>query len=159
MNKIPYIITTSVLSLVLSACNTNGISLGVGIGGSIGKHVGIGTSVNIPVSTKQAEKVSKLNIQEQQIITYFDTQGNSSEKATSNGFYRQLITKQGNDAYWVQDFYQSGEKRSEPMLLTREQLFIFRAHPSNGSYTIYAINGSIMLQQNFRNGQLIVAPR
>lgn len=43
------------------------------------------------------------------------------------------------------------------MLLTRESLYDFRAHPQNGVLTTYAINGNILYQQNFRNGKMVSA--
>lgn len=151
------------LSLTLNACSSvgvdgNNISLGLGLGGSIGRHVGLGTSINIPLSIGRGNTTadqSGINIIEEQVLTYFDAQGNTSDSAVKGGFYRQLLSKQNNNLYLVQDFYNTGEKRTEPMSLSREQAFVFRAHPDNGVYTVYAINGNIMLQQNFRNGRLI----
>lgn len=153
------IIATAVLALLLSACGStsNGVLLGVGLGGLIGNHVGIGTSINIPIGgNKQPETAgnSGINVIEQKIITNFDAQGNATEQAVKGGYYRQLISQDKN-GYLVQDFYSTGEKRTDPMTLTREQVFTFRAHPLNGSYTVYAINGNIMQQQNFRNGKTV----
>ena len=62
-----------------------------------------------------------------------------------------------NNGSNVQDFYESGQKRSDAMLLTRESLYDFRAHPQNGVLTTYAINGNILYQQNFRNGKMVSA--
>lgn len=156
MNK--RIITTAALALCLSACgsNGNGVSLGLGLGGLIGNHVGIGTSINIPLGgNKQPENNgSGINVIEQKIITHFDAQGNATEHAVKGGYYRQLISQDKN-GYLVQDFYATGEKRTDPMTLSREQVFTFRTHPNNGSHTVYAINGNIMQQQNFRNGKTV----
>lgn len=150
------------IALVLSACagngNSSGISLGIGLGGMLGNHVGLGTSINIPLGTSNKPSPNQQNggiqVHEQQIISYFDAQGQASDAMVKGGFARHLLAKQGND-FVVQDFYSTGEKRTDPMTLTREQLFIFRAHPNNGAYTVYALNGQIMQQQNFRNGKLI----
>lgn len=144
-------------TILLSACSgtsNNGVSVGIGLGGMLGSRVGVGTSINIPIGSNTTTPSPNTQIPEQQIITHFDTQGHSSENSVKGGYYRQLLAKQNND-YLVQDFYSSGEKRTDPMLLSREQLFTFRAHPNNGSYTVYAINGNIMQQQNFRNGVLV----
>lgn len=141
---------------LLSACG--GVSLGLGLGGNIGRHVGLGAGINIPIGNKSHPQAnvkdkSGIHIFEEKIITYFDAQGQASDNSNKNGYYRRLLSKQTDDNYWVQDFYSTGEKRTEPMLLTAEQLFIFRAHPQNGKHTVYAINGNIMSQQNFLNGK------
>lgn len=158
------VLVIGMLSVALTACgvgmSSNGISLGLGLGGLIGNHVGVGTSINIPLTfdktnTETTQKVGDLNVDEQKIITHFDAQGRVSDAAVKGGFFRQLLAKQGNNAYLVQDFYDNGKKRTEPMILQQNQLFEFRAHPNDGAYTVYAINGNIMQQQNFRNGKLI----
>lgn len=149
-----HIIIPIIISLALNGC-TNGMSIGLGVGG-VGKHIGLGTSVNIPITPKKSEQTEPLLAnKEQKILAYFNAQEQNVEQPSQHGFYRQLIAKETEHTFWVQDFYQSGEKRTEPMLLTREQLFTFRAYPHNGSYTVYAINGHIMQQQNFRDGQVI----
>lgn len=146
--------------LLLSACGAtaNGVSLGVGIGSRIGSHVGIGTSINIPIGGRNQPQPSAgsggIQVIEQKIVTHFDAQGKASEQPVKGGYYRQLI-RQDADGYLVQDFYAGGEKRTDPMTLTREQVFSFRAHPLNGSYTVYALNGTVMQQQNFRNGKAV----
>lgn len=148
-------------ALLLAACgaSSNGVSLGLGIGSRIGSHVGIGTSINIPIGGSKpapADNSGKggINVIEQKIITYFDTEGKAGEQPVKGGYYRQLISRDKN-GYLVQDFYSGGEKRTDPMTLTREQLFTFRAQPLNGSYTVYAVNGTLMQQQNFRNGRAV----
>ncbi|MDK4527506.1 NemA protein [Kingella kingae] len=151
------------VALGLTACsgvgvNGSGVSLGVGLGGSIGRHVGLGTSINIPLSLDKDEAESKtggINVVEQKIITYFDAQGKTSDSAVKGGFFRQLLVKQNDNAYLVQDFYDNGNKRSDPMTLAKEHLFEFRAQPKDGTYTVYAINGNIMQQHNFKNGKLV----
>lgn len=162
MLNIRYIASVAAV-LMLGACsgvgvNGSGISLGVGLGGMLGNHVGLGTSVNIPLEIgrdkTQTNNTGGINVIEQKVITYFDAQGKASDSAVKGGFMRQLLAKQGND-FLVQDFYDTGEKRTDAMTLTREQLFVFRAHPNNGVLTVYAINGNIMQQQNFRNGKLV----
>ncbi|MDO4433486.1 MAG: NemA protein [Alysiella sp.] len=158
--------TTTILiltsTLFLSACASQGISLGLGLGGNIGRHIGLGTSINIPLGQTAPANTSTdksgINIIEEHIVTYFDTQGQPTDHSNKNGYYRRLLSKQANGNYWVQDFYSTGEKRTDPMLLTSGQLFIFRTQPQNGSHTVYAINGNIMSQQNFRNGKIVITP-
>lgn len=153
---------TWVLVMLLSACsgvNGGGVSLGVGLGGGIGHHVGVGTSINIPIGrttpTTNIPDNGGINVIENQIITYFDTQGQTSHAAVKGGYERRLLAKVSQNEWLVQDFYSTGEKRTDPMTLSREQVFTFRAHPNDGSYTVYAINGNMMLQQNFRQGKAI----
>lgn len=162
------LLTALFMTGFLSACggvgvSSNGISLGLNLGGMIGNHVGIGTSVNIPLQTKSttSSTTSTQNISKQdnlfsnQIITHFDTQGNATESAVMGGFYRQLLSKTHDQKYVVQDFYSTGEKRTDPMILTRDQLMTFRATPHNGTLTVYAINGNVMQQQVFQNQKII----
>lgn len=151
-------------ALSLSACSTGtpGMSLGVGVGSSIGRHVGVGTSLNIPISfDKNQPNVSSedgLRVVEEQIVTYFDAQGQTSNAAVKGGYYRQLISKRNNNEYIVQDFYgDNGRKRTDPYTLTRAQLMNFRATPHDGTLTVYAYNGNIMQQQVYQNGRLISA--
>lgn len=70
------------LVLLLSACTvgTPGMSVGLGVGTSIGNHVGLGTSINIPVGLDKTRSGNQndnsgLNVIEEQIVTYFDAQG------------------------------------------------------------------------------------
>ncbi|MCP1659733.1 NemA protein [Neisseria perflava] len=161
-----HIIPLTALAALLSACTvgTPGMSVGLGVGTSIGRHVGLGTSLNIPISldkNKTGQNTNNsnggVNVIEEQIVTYFDAQGNTSNNAVKGGFYRRLISKSGND-YVVQDFYgDNGQKRTDPYTLTREQLMQFRAAPANGSLTTYAYNGNLMQQQVFKNGKLVNA--
>lgn len=161
MNK--PLLSLAAICLLMSACSAgvgtggSGISVGLGLGGMIGNHVGVGTSINIPIGKHQPAPPAQnpnTTMIEPPIITYFDAQGNTTHHAAKGGYSRQLLAKQGAD-YLVQDFYSTGEKRTDPMKLTHEQIFDFRAHPNDSSYTVYAINGHIMQQQNFRNGQLL----
>ena len=159
MNK--WIVSIIIMGL-LSACgmgvNSNSVSLGLGLGGGFGRHVGVGTSINIPLTFNKNEPQTAsqtgVNIIEQKIITYFDTQGQPIDSAVKGGFYRQLVEKQGSK-FLVQDFYGTGEKRTDPMLLDRSDVFEFRAIPKDGKHTIYAINGAIMSQYMYQNGQAI----
>lgn len=143
----------------LSACaggvsSSNGVSLGIGLGGMLGNHVGIGTSVNIPLGTQNTEISNVKTIEEPTI--YFDAQGQSVDSAVKGGYRRTVLAKQADGLYLVQDFYEvGGAKRSDPMQLSREQLHTFRATPANGTLTVYAINGNVMQQQTFQNGKLI----
>ncbi|MDK4680722.1 NemA protein [Kingella negevensis] len=159
------LILSAVLLATLSGCGVgvsdSGVSLGVGLGGSIGRHVGLGTSINIPLTfdrnkTSTTDSVSNggINVIENQIVTYFDAQGTATDSAVKGGFFRKLINKE-KDGFLVQDFYSTGEKRSDPMLLSREDAFSFRAHPSDGTYTTYAINGNIMQQYNYKKGVVV----
>lgn len=155
------LLSTGLITL-LSACSvgTPGMSIGLGLGTSLGSNVGLGTSINIPVRfdpKQNSQNNGGVNIIEEQIITYFDAHGQTSNQAVKGGFYRQLINKRGNE-YVVQDFYSdNSRKRTDPYVLSREQLMQFRATPSNGSLTTYAYNGNIMQQQAFQNGKLVGA--
>ncbi|WP_107688689.1 NemA protein [Neisseria wadsworthii] len=145
------------LFLLLAACSSgpSGMSVNLGIGSRIGSHVGLGTSVNIPVHISSKKSDSGINVIEEQIVTHFDAQGNTSDAAVKGGFYRQLISKRSNNEYIVQDFYEdNGRKRTDPMVLTRKQLMDFNAHPLDGTLTVYAYNGNIMRQQTYQNGRL-----
>ena len=51
----------------------------------------------------------------------------------------------------------TAKKRTDPYVLSRNQLMQFRATPSNGSLTTYAYNGTVMQQQVFQNGKLVNA--
>ncbi|OSI13270.1 NemA protein [Neisseria canis] len=144
----------------LAACSSgpSGMSVNLGIGSRIGSHVGLGTSVNIPVGIPGKKSDSGINVIEEQIIAHFDAKGNTSDAAVKGGFYRQLISKRNDNEYIVQDFYEGhAKKRSDPMVLTRKQLLDFNAHPLDGTLTIYAYNGNIMYQQTYQNGKLISA--
>lgn len=148
------------IALLLSACagGISGSSASIGIGTHIGRHVGVGGTINLPlggINKKTSNTPAAVAFSEQQIITYFDTQGKAVNQAVKGGFQRRLLAKPADNEYLVQDFYESGEKRTDPMILNKEDVFQFRAHPQNGSYTVYAINGTIMLQQTFNNGKLI----
>ena len=147
-------------SLLLSACqiSPSGMSVNLGIGSNIGNHIGVGTSVNIPIRFQPSATQHGINVIEEQIITYFDTQGRPSEQAVKGGFYRQLISKRNHNEYLVQDFYEDGgKKRTDPMILPRNVLFEFHAHPINGILKIYAYNGILMQQQIYQNNRLIRA--
>ena len=149
--------------LFLGACTvgTPGMSVGIGVGSSIGRHVGLGTSINIPVGfnkTRSDSDGSGINVIEEQIVTYFDAQGQTSNAAVKGGFYRQLISKRNNNEYIVQDFYSdNARKRSDPYTLNRAALMDFQAHPTDGTLTVYAYNGNIMQQKVYQNGRLISA--
>lgn len=157
------IILLPLSAFLLSACSSgissNNISLGVGLGTQIGRHVGLGTSINIPLGGlgKHQEHAETTNnkITEHTILTHFDTQGMPTEHPVKGGVQRRLLTKHNQQDYLVQDFYETGEKRSDPMILDKETLFTFRARPENGHYTIYALDGTIIQQQTFQNHRLI----
>ena len=143
--------------VLLAGCSGSNVLLGLGFAG---RHLGLGTGLSIPVGSRNngsnVQDLGGLRIIEEQVVTYFDAQGKAVPNEVKGGYYRQLLSRQGRD-YLVQDFYESGQKRSDAMLLTRESLYDFRAHPQNGVLTIYAINGNILYQQNFRDGKMVSA--
>lgn len=157
MNLKTFVVATSA-AVLLAACQagTPGMSVGIGLGTAIGSHVGLGTSINIPVSMKRTPSSEGVNIIEEQIVSYFDAQGRAVNQAQSDGFYRRLIGKNGGD-YTVQDFYANGNKRTDPYTINRQQLMTFQVYPENGTLTTYAYNGNVMQQRVFRNGKLIKA--
>ncbi|STZ76826.1 NemA protein [Bergeriella denitrificans] len=153
-----HIIAPALLCALLTACTAtpSGMSVGLGIGSRIGSHIGLGTSLNIPIGFDSSKTDSQAE-SAGQTVAYFDAQGNASNSAVKGGFYRQLVSKRGNE-YIVQDFYgDSGSKRTDPYTLSRTQLMQFRATPENGSLTTYAYNGNLMQQQVFQNGRLVSA--
>lgn len=165
MKKI--LLATLSATTLLGACSVGnpGMSVGLGLGTSLGSHVGLGTSVNIPIRLNKSQTGSaskntdhgSLNIINEQIVTYFDAQGNPSNEMVKGGFHRQLLSKR-NSEYVIQDFYSdNNHKRTDPYTVNRDQLLRFRAIPSNGSLTTYAYNGTVMQQQIFQNGKLINA--
>ncbi|OAM27753.1 MULTISPECIES: NemA protein [Eikenella] len=139
---------------LLAGCTGSDVMLGLGFGG---RHFGMGTGLSIPVgSRRNVQDLRDLRIIEEQVLTYFDAEGRPSNAAVKGGYYRQLLSRQGG-GYLVQDFYETGQKRSDAMLLARDALYNFRAHPQNGVLTTYAINGNILYQQNFRDGKMVSA--
>ena len=144
---------TILIAALLAGCS-NGMSIGLGIGGG-GRHFGLGTSVNIPIGgqTRPAENLP--DGAEQQPIAYFSADGQISDSAVKGGFERRLLAKQDNE-YLVQDFYSGGGKRTDPMRLTRDNLLTFNAHPHNGSHTVYDPSGQLLLQKAYRDGRTIV---
>ena len=158
----PIATALSLSAFILTACTANSprMSVGLGLGTGIGSHIGLGTSVNIPVGIdKRENRIPKNNggihIIEEQIVTYFDAQGNPADSPVKGGYYRQLISRH-NHEYLVQDFYSdNSRKRTDPYPLPRERLLQFRATPYDGSLTVYAYNGNVMQQQVFKNGKLI----
>ncbi|WP_373780242.1 NemA protein [Neisseria dentiae] len=158
-----HILFAATLAAALSACTvgTPGMSVGLGVGTSIGRHVGLGTSINIPVGLDRTRTGGNtkdgVNVAEEQIVTYFDAQGNARNQSVKGGFHRQLISKRSNE-YIVQDFYSdNNQKRTDPYTLPRNRLMDFRAHPEDGTLTTYAYNGNVMQQQVFKNGKLVNA--
>ena len=149
-------------ALVLAGCSSSGtgsgMSVNLGLGGLIGDHVGLGTSVNIPIGSSQKTAENGVRVLEEQIVTYFDAHGRTSDNAVKGGFRRQLISKRGDNEYIVQDFYEdNNRKRTDPIVITRAKLMDFHAHPEDGTLTIYAYNGNVMQQQTYRQGRLVSA--
>ena len=129
--------------LLLTACagGPGGSSISLGIGG-FGSHIGLGTSVNIPIGSRipDADK-GGINVTEEQIITHFTADGTASEQAVKGGSYRRLLNVLGGGNYLVQDFYGDGQKRTDPMILPQKALFSADAHPADSAYTVYDRNG------------------
>ncbi|MDO5059137.1 MAG: NemA protein [Neisseria sp.] len=151
-------------SAFLAACSvgTSGMSVNLGLGGMLGNHVGLGTSVNIPIKfdkigTAGGSEQGETPVVGEQILTYFDAQGQTSDQAVKGGYLRKLISKRSSDAYVVQDFYDNGQKRTDPMEIAKSSLFVFNAHPQDGALTVYAYNGNVMKQQVYSNGKLVSA--
>ncbi|QMT32483.1 NemA protein [Alysiella filiformis DSM 16848] len=154
MKNVALILTASVVLAACTGVNGNGISLGVGLGGMLGNHVGIGTSVNIPLGNNTPS--TETTMPQDNIITHFDANGAPSDSGVKNGFYRKLLSKPSESEYLVQDFYEmGGSKRTDPMILSREQLHTFRVQPANGTLTVYAVNGNVMQSQIFKDGKLL----
>lgn len=154
-----YTFLASTLSLcLLSACSvgTQGVSVGLGLGTSIGSNLGLGTSINIPVKFDKSQTANNsINTVDEQIISHFDAQGRTSNQAVKGGYYRQLLNKRGQE-YIVQDFYSDhSRKRTDPYILHRNQLLQFHATPENGALITYSYDGHIMRQQIFQNNKLI----
>lgn len=153
------ILIAGAVASALSACSvgTPGMSVGLGVGTNIGRHVGLGTSINIPVGIDRNRNQSGVNVVEEQIVTYFDSNGKTAGQPVRGGFYRQLISKRNNE-YIVQDFYyDNSKKRTDPYTLPRSRLLDFNAHPENGTLATYAYNGNLMQQKVYQNGRLVNA--
>ncbi len=158
------ILSALTAGLLLAGCSVNdtlGMAVNLGIGSTIGHHLGLGTSLSIPVTLGNKTNTgnnSGINVYEEQIVTYFDAHGQTSDAAVKGGFYRQLIGKRNANEYIVQDYYgDNAKKRTDPMVLDKSQLMDFRAHPNDGTLTIYAYNGAVMQQQVYQQGKLISA--
>ena len=146
------------LCTLLTACTglPGGAAVGLGIGG-ISRHLGFGTSLSVPVGGRGYGGIRDLNVIEEHVVTYCAADGTAGNSAVKGGYYRQLLGRQGG-GYLVQDFYEdNAAKRTDPMLLPRNMLYTFDAHPADGSLTVYARNGNVLRQQVYRNGQLIDA--
>lgn len=121
------VLLPALLVASLSACTvgTPGVSVGLGVGTSIGRHVGLGTSINIPVGldktkTTKGTDSDGIRISEEQIVTYFDAHGTPSNSAVKGGFHRQLISKRNNE-YVVQDFYSDNSQKTHGPLRPQPQ--------------------------------------
>ena len=141
-------LVTALLLLTACAGGPGGSSISLGIGG-FGSHIGLGTSVNIPIGSRTpAADTGGINVTEEQIIT-------NSEQAVKGGSYRRLLNVLGGGNYLVQDFYGDGQKRTDPMILPKKALFSADAHPTDSAYTVYDRNGNPIRRQVYRNNRLI----
>ena len=122
-------LVTALLLLTACADGPGGSSISLGIGG-FGSHIGLGTSVNIPI-------------------------GSRTPAADKGGSYRRLLNVLGGGNYLVQDFYSDGQKRTDPMILPKKALFSADAHPTDSAYTVYDRNGNPIRRQVYRNNRLI----
>ena len=148
-------LVTALLLLTACAGGPGGSSISLGIGG-FGSHIGLGTSVNIPIGSRTpAADKGGINVTEEQIITHFAADGTASEQAVKGGSYRRLLNVLGGGNYLVQDFYGDGQKRTDPMILPKKALFSADAHPTNSAYTVYDRNGNPIRRQVYRNNRLI----
>ena len=129
-------LVTALLLLTACAGGPGGSSISLGIGG-FGSHIGLGTSVNIPIGnrTPAADK-GGINVTEEQIITHFAADGTASEQAVKGGSYRRLLNVL-------------------PMILPQKALFSADAHPTDSAYTVYDRNGNPIRRQVYRNNRLI----
>ena len=148
-------LVTALLLLTACAGGPGGSSISLGIGG-FGSHIGLGTSVNIPIGSRTpAADKGGINVTEEQIITHFAADGTASEQAVKGGSYRRLLNVLGGGNYLVQDFYGDGQKRTDPMILPKKALFSADAHPTDSAYTVYDRNGNPIRRQVYRNNRLI----
>ncbi|ASP17732.1 NemA protein [Neisseria sp. 23W00296] len=149
MKQLAFLLATAA---ALSACSdTNGTSLSLGIGG-FGRHLGLGTSVNIPIGGKTA--LPDAADAGEKTVAHFSADGKTADSPVKGGYYRRLIGKRGS-VYLVQDFYTEDQKRTDPMELPRSALFDADAHPDNGSRAVYARSGELLNQQVYRNGKAV----
>lgn len=142
------------LVLFLAACGTgvDPSGLSIGIGGGNG-HVGMGTTVHFPMGGHRDDDIHAVN---QSIVTYFDANNQPQHTPIKGGSYRKLLATQSGDLYLVQDFYvDNGKKRTDPMLITKNQLTDFAAYPADGSQTLYYPSGNVHTQTQYQNGKAI----
>ena len=84
-------LVTALLLLTACAGGPGGSSISLGIGG-FGNHIGLGTSVNIPIGSRTpAADKGGINVTKKQIITHFAADGTASEQAVKGGSYRRLL--------------------------------------------------------------------
>lgn len=140
----------------LAACSGSSVNLGIG---GFGRHLGLGTSVSIPVGGKKAPDAYTPDSKEETVVVRFTADGQPTDSPAKGGSYRQLLSKRGDNEYLVQDFYEEGgAKRTDPMPLTRATLFAADAHPQDGTLTVYAPDGKILRHQLYRNGRPAARP-
>lgn len=160
-NILIYMVINIFFAGCASGVSSSGASLNIGLGSMMGSHVGVGTSVRIPLGyhshdTKVQSDMRNNYVLKEQIVTYFSARGMVTDAAVKGGFYRKLLSKLNSDEYLVQDFYEmGGMKRTDPMILSREQLMTFHTNPHNGTLTVYTIDGEIIKNQVFKNNQLV----
>ncbi|WP_373740302.1 NemA protein [Neisseria sp.] len=153
--KIGFVAAGMAVWLAGCAGGTPGMSVGLGLGTGIGSHVGLGTSINIPVGGRKINPDRAGILNGQHPAVYFDAQGNAADQAVRGGFYRQVLSRRSGEAV-VQDFYGSGQKRTDPYTVAEGRLKVFDAHPDDGTLTVYTISGKPMRTETFRNGRAVV---
>ncbi|MGF6148516.1 Uncharacterised protein [Kingella potus] len=147
------ILLLSLAAITLTACSGSSVNLGIG---GFGRHLGLGTSVSIPVGGKKTPSDADIpdTAKEQTVVVRFAADGQATDSPAKGGSYRQLLGKRSDSEYLVQDFYEDGgAKRTDPMVLTRQALFSADAHPQDGTLTVYSPDGKILRHQLYRNGQ------
>lgn len=140
--------------LLLTGCDTgigpSGFSIGIGGGNH---HVGMGTRIDFPLGVHNQQGIDAVN---QRVVAYFDAAGYLRNHWLAGGSYRQLLAVRRGDLYLVQDFYvDNGKKRTDPMLISKNQLTDFAAYPVDGSQTLYYPSGNVHTQAQYRNGKVV----
>ena len=140
---------TALLLLTACAGGPGGSSISLGIGG-FGSHIGLGTSVNIPIGSRTpAADTGGINVTGEQIITHFAADGTASEQAVKGSSYHRLLNVLGGGNYLVQDFYGDGQKRTDPMILPKKACSPPTAHPTKQAHTRFTTATAIRYADRF----------